>query len=233
MTARVRPAPGGPGCARARRNSCHRKIPVVRRRRPEEPGIQRAQPAPTRAGSWSTTISRSPNRRRLSSILRIVGWPAPFRSRPAPARAIQGRMAREADHYLAEVGRSFRDGRRIGRDAERSSAGGRPVGATPRPATVGPATCRRSVLRSIRSSRCCCGSPLAERISTRNTPSGRASPPGSIARRRFPSFNRPCRRTGIIPLRLDSVGRAPRWRTERTVREAGRSPTGTSNESNG
>ena len=44
----------------------------------------------------------------------------------------------------------------------------------------------------------------------------------------LPIVQRPGRGTGITPLRLDWAGRAPRWRTERTIREPGRSPTGTS-----
>jgi len=155
-------------------------------------------------------------------------WPLgpPLFAHDPRRRAIQRRTARESDPYLAEVGRRFGTGggsEETLNDLQRElalwddAAGGDCLTAN----------CRRTILQSIRSSPCCCGSPLAERTSIRNTSLDRGSPPGLIACRRFPSFNGPGRRSGVRPLRLDRA-RASRGRTERTLREAGRSPTGTS-----
>ena len=126
---------------------------------------------------------------------------------------------READHYLAEVGGRFATGagsEETLNDLQREVAlwEDAPAGdcltgdLSAVDLTVYPVM---ALLLRV---------AAAERISTRKTPSGRVSPPGSIACRRFPSFNRhlaaalEMSRSG-----LTSAG-APRWRTERTVREA-------------
>ncbi len=97
--------------ARAQGRSLSSQDPVVRRRRPEDGGIWRAQSAADACRSWSTTISRSPNPRRSSNISRTVG---PMDRRFSPheprKRAIQRRMMREADDYLANAGTRYRDG---------------------------------------------------------------------------------------------------------------------------
>ena len=113
--------------------------------------------------------------------------PALFASDPR-RRAIQRRMVREADQYLAPAGNRFVTGE--GSEDTLNDLR-RELALWEDAATADYLTGELSAvdLRSIRSWRSCCGSPPAGWISSRTTSSDRVSPPGSIACRRFPSFS--------------------------------------------
>ncbi len=127
--------------------------------------------------------------------------PALF-ARDPRLRAIQRRMVREADQYLAPAGTRFvtepaseeaaRDLRQELALWEEAATGDYLSGEL--------SAVDLTVYPFVALS---CGSPAAGRTSSGATSSGRVSPPGSIACRRCPSFSTPGRRTGHEPTRLD------------------------------
>ena len=74
--------------ARAQGHSLSSEDPVVRRRRSQDGGVCRAEPAPAGARSWSTTISCSPKSAAIVEYIedRWPNGPALFAARTAQAR---------------------------------------------------------------------------------------------------------------------------------------------------
>ena len=173
-------------------------------------GIQGAQSAAARR-SWSTTISRS----RIAAIaISRIAAVGPRFSLTTGQRAIQRRMVREADQCLGEARPSLRAGGDR-RDAERLSAGVRLGRRRDGEYLTGELSAVDLTVYPFLA--LLCGSPPAERISSRTMSSDRVLPSGSIACRRSPSFDGPGRLTGNEPLRLDVSGGASAIANERTA----------------
>ena len=138
----------------------HRK-PVVRRGRLKTPefGAQSERRVPV----WSTTILRSPNPRRSSNISRTAGHrPGLFARDRASARSSGAWCTKPISISRSRQRLASGEARKTLNDLRRSC-----LWEAPRPATIWLANSRRSISRSIRSWRSCCGSPAAERISSR------------------------------------------------------------------